>query len=237
MPLSNDGSVVEFLSYEGTFTATNGVANGVASTDIGQAETSSTTIGDSLQRLAGDTWDAPRAETKGASNVVAAPAPNARINEFHYDNTGTDVGEFIEIRTDAGDDVSNLQIDLYNGSNGETYNTILVAGLTMTTDGTYDYYVADLPTNGLQNGAPDGIALSNSGTVIEFLSYEGDFTANDGVASGVASTDIGQEEPGSTAIGDSLQRLAGDTWDAPRAETKGAANTTAIPRPDQRVPL
>ena len=156
--LSNGGQLIEFLSYEGDFTGVGGAADGVASTDIGVAEGSSTPTGFSLQRNDDDTWDAPREETKGLANDFVAP-PNARINEFHYDNTGTDVGEFIEIRTDAGDDVSNLQIDLYNGSNGETYNTIQVAGLAMTTDGTYDYYVVDLPTNGLQNGAPDGIAF------------------------------------------------------------------------------
>lgn len=47
-----DGSnkVVEFLSYEGTFMATNGPAEGLMSEDIGKVESGSTAIGLSLQR-------------------------------------------------------------------------------------------------------------------------------------------------------------------------------------------
>jgi len=44
-------SVIQFLSYEGAITATNGAANGMTSTDIGVAETSSTPIDESLQLI------------------------------------------------------------------------------------------------------------------------------------------------------------------------------------------
>ena len=45
-----NGGVVQFLSYEGTFTATEGPANGMSSTDIGVAEDNGTTaVGKSLQ--------------------------------------------------------------------------------------------------------------------------------------------------------------------------------------------
>ena len=46
-----------------------------------------------------------------------------RINEIHYDNAGGDTGEFIEIRVEAGADISGLSVELYNGSNGTVYNT------------------------------------------------------------------------------------------------------------------
>ena len=36
---------------------------------------------------------------------------DARINEFHYDNAGTDVGEFVEIRVSEGQDASGLLIE------------------------------------------------------------------------------------------------------------------------------
>jgi hypothetical protein len=39
------------LSYEGSFTATNGPANGMTSTDIGIAEESNAVIGSSLQLI------------------------------------------------------------------------------------------------------------------------------------------------------------------------------------------
>jgi len=58
----------------------------------------------------------------------------------------------------------------------------------------------------VQNGAPDGIALLGPGAaVIQFLSYEGTFTATDGPANGLLSQDIGQLETNGTAPGTSLQ--------------------------------
>ena len=45
------GSVVQFLSYESSFTAMSGVAEGMISSDIGVAETSSTSPGYSLQLM------------------------------------------------------------------------------------------------------------------------------------------------------------------------------------------
>ncbi len=43
-------------------------------------------------------------------------AQNAWINEFHYDNTGTDVNEFVEIVIEnAGTyTLSDFRVDLYN---------------------------------------------------------------------------------------------------------------------------
>ncbi|RUA05833.1 MAG: hypothetical protein DSY38_05225 [Fusobacteria bacterium] len=43
------GTVVQFLSYEGSFEATDGPANGMTSTDIGVSEPGSTNVGYSLQ--------------------------------------------------------------------------------------------------------------------------------------------------------------------------------------------
>ncbi len=72
--VSNAGNIVQFLSYEGTVTATNGVAAGMSSTDVGVRESSSTPLGYSLQ-LAGEgtqysdfTWQSVAANTTGAVN-------------------------------------------------------------------------------------------------------------------------------------------------------------------------
>ena len=92
--------------------------------------------------------------TVTVADVLELPEVTARINEIHYDNAGTDQGEFIEIRVAAGDDASYLSVVLYNGSNGTAYGTLAVADGTMTSDGTWDYYVIALPANGLQNGRP-----------------------------------------------------------------------------------
>ena len=72
--VDNNGNLVQFLSYEGAFGATDGPANGIISIDIGVSEPSSTPIGFSLQ-LAGSgseyadfVWSEADAETPNASN-------------------------------------------------------------------------------------------------------------------------------------------------------------------------
>ncbi|MEL6586284.1 MAG: lamin tail domain-containing protein, partial [Pseudomonadota bacterium] len=165
--------------------------------------------------------------TPGAANGAAPVVFDGRLNEVHYDDAGADEGEFIEVRVTAGGDVSQASVVLYNGNGGGTYGAVAaLAGVTPTTDGTFDYYVLDAAALGgsIQNGAPDGFALVNGTDVVEFLSYEGAFTATDGPAAGMTSVDIGVSEPGSTPEGLSLQRNADGTWRGPDAETPGASN-------------
>lgn len=154
------------------------------------------------------------------------------VNEFHYDNASTDQGEFFELAGTAGTDLSGWTLELHNGSNGSVYNTISLSGILGDEVNGFGFATVDLPTNGIQNGGPDGFALvDNNGSVVEFLSYEGSFTTNQGAAAGMTSTDIGVRESGGTPVGQSLQRVGdGDsaasfTWAAPQANTKGAANT------------
>ncbi len=122
---------------------------------------------------------------------------------------------------------------LYNGTGGATYGTTTTFSETITDLGSgYGVVVVNYPSNGLQNGSPDGMALvDDSNTVIQFLSYEGAFAATGGPANGLTSTDIGVSEDGTGAAGDSLQ-LTGTgtiyedfTWAADAASTFGAANT------------
>jgi predicted extracellular nuclease len=200
--VDDGGTAVEFLSYEGSFIAVGGPANGMTSTDVGVAEGSSTAIGESLQ-LVGGVWTGPAANTRGQLNDAPPPAPTVFISEVHYDNSGADAGEFVEVTGDAGDDLAGWSIVLYNGNGGASYNTI----------------------NLIQNGSPDGLALvDGGGTVIEFLSYEGSFIAVGGPANGMTSVDIGVSEPGSTPIGQSLQ-LIGGTWTGPAPESPGDLNS------------
>lgn len=153
------------------------------------------------------------------------------INEFHYDNTGTDTGEFIEIAGPAGTDLTGWSIVLYNGNGGAPYDTQLLNGTIADQGNGFGTVVVNYPSNGIQNGSPDGIALvDDTGAVIQFLSYEGSFTGVGGPANGLTSTDIGVNEPGSDPVGLSLQltgsgTVAADfTWTAPAAQTPGAAN-------------
>ncbi|WP_187176818.1 DUF5689 domain-containing protein [Algoriphagus sp. AK58] len=161
----------------------------------------------------------------------SAQAQQVFINEIHYDNSGTDTGEAIEIAGPAGTDLTGWSIVLYNGANGAVYNTRTLSGSIPDSGNGFGFVVASYPTDGIQNGSPDGIALINNGTVVQFLSYEGTFTAVGGPANGLISTDIGVTEPGTTPVGFSLQ-LSGTgkeytdfTWQAAATNTFGAINT------------
>lgn len=165
--------------------------------------------------------------------MVAGTTSTTFINEVHYDNNGTDVGEFIEVVAIAGTDLTGWSIVLYNGNGGATYDTDLLSTAIVTTVGGRDFYVINYPANGIQNGSPDGFALvDSSGNVVQFLSYEGVFAATNGPAAGLTSTNIGVSELGTETPGLSLQltgagSTAGDfVWGlAPITATAGAANT------------
>jgi DNA/RNA endonuclease G (NUC1) len=170
---------------------------------------------------------APRLATIGA-----AALPAVRISELHYDNAGTDAGEAIEISGPAGTDLTGWQLILYNGNGGASYNTRALSGTIPATCTSRGVVVLNYPVDGIQNGSPDGIALVDpSGSVTEFLSYEGTFTAVGGPANGVASTDIGVTETSTTPTGQSLQRNGSAVWSAPGANTFGACNDDDEPPP------
>lgn len=152
-------------------------------------------------------------------------ASSVFLNEIHYDNTGTDVGEFVEVANPTGADLTGWSIVLYNGNGGASYDTRSLSGSAAFTTLTY-------ATNGIQNGSPDGVALVDAaGAVVQFLSYEGSFVAVGGPAGGLTSTDIGVAEAGSEVAGQSLQLTGtgstyGDfAWTGPMTATSGAANS------------
>jgi len=96
--------------------------------------------------------------------------------------------------------------------------------LTQSCDASNCYYVLD--SISIQNGAPDGIAISGPSGLIEFFSYEGTFTASSGIASGAASVNVGLAESSATTVNGSIERTAGGTWASnPNANTKGTVNS------------
>jgi DNA/RNA endonuclease G (NUC1) len=317
------GQVVEFLSYEGVFAATNGPANGLTSTDIGVSEAGTEPAGASLQRHSDGSWTGPIASTFGTCNdndgtappppvvasltvtpatatvvvgattafsaaafdatqqpitgvtfswttsdptiatvnaggvatgvaagdaTITAAAPNGvsasaalhvnaattpgfpdtRFSELHYDNVGVDTGEAIEIEGPAGMDVTGWSVVLYDGNGGAAYNTQTLSGAIPATCAPRGVIVVNYPSNGIQNGSPDGMALVDAtGHVVEFLSYEGTFTAVGGPADGVTSTDIIASES-SVPVGVSLQRDSFNHW-ALGTNTFGACNAAGAP--------
>lgn len=165
-----------------------------------------------------------------------APSAGASlfINEIHYDNDGSDVDEGIEIAGAAGTNLSGWSLELYNGGSGSVYNTIDLGDIGgVIADQQNGFGTLFFGISGIQNGAPDGMALVDNGNnVVQFLSYEGSFTASGGTADGLLSMDIGVSELPGTPLGHSLQ-LEGNgrqyedfSWvAAPIANTRGDINT------------
>lgn len=130
------------------------------------------------------------------------------INEIHYDNAGTDTGEAVEIAGPAGTDLTGWALLLYNGNDGAVYTTTALNGVIPNQQNGFGTRFFPYPVDAIQNGAPDGLALVNpANIVIQFLSYEGTFTAVGEAANGLLSTDIGVSETELTLIGYSLQLL------------------------------
>ena len=164
-----------------------------------------------------------------AACILVARTSSAQqvfINEIHYDNNSTDVGEFVEVAGPVGTDLSDYQLVFYNGANGTEYETVNLSG-TIGVE-----RVRSFPVAGIQNGSPDGIALFDiaGATLVQFLSYEGTFTANEGPANGETSVDIGVNETGNTPVGSSLQLIGSGetydefTWSVPSPDSPGSTN-------------
>ena len=174
----------------------------------------------------------------GGGTGIGGPAPGAAvwINEIHYDNLGNDTGEFVEIAGPTGLSLNGWTLVGYNGTGGRAYKTVTLFGTIQEQQNGLGVLAFDF--GGLQNGAPDGMALvDNGGNLIQFISYEGHFTAGDGPANGIVSTDIGSDEAGTTPVGHSLQltgsgrRASEFHWTGPRAVTRGHLNAGQEFRP------
>ena len=125
---------------------------------------------------------------------------------------------------------------LFNGFNDSVYNTVALTGTLADSGSNFGFLVIDFPANGIQNGAPDGMALiDNNGVCVELLSYEGRLSPNSGPCSEFLAVDIGVAEittssGGSTVIGSSLQRVGTGSvgpdfeWSGPLPNTKAQIN-------------
>jgi endonuclease/exonuclease/phosphatase family metal-dependent hydrolase len=189
-----------------------------------------------LTAVAGGLWIPPgesfdlRVSFVPDGNAVPPPA-DVFINEFHYDNTSDDVGEFVEIAVAPGfaGGLSDISLLLYNGSNGEVYGTHALNGFTLGTTTSSGYRLFHKSIPGIQNGPPDGFALVNTATsqVLQFLSYEGTVTATAGPAQGMVSTSIGVSQNGSEPPGFAALGLTGSGALAADFTWAKAAITTA----------
>lgn len=144
----------------------------------------------------------------GPSGITS---PDVFINEFHYDNTGADAGEFVEIAvsskfTGVPGDISLL---LYNGADGATYG--IAHALSTFTQGTTSggHTLYSKLITGIQNGNPDGFALVVGGVLTQTISYGGSFVGTSGVATGRTFTDIGVRQTSTETAGQFALGLTG----------------------------
>ncbi len=168
----NELTIIDFLSWEGAFTANGGAIDGAMSVDIIVDEQPAPADGNSLQLTDGGTgapghgffWTDPSAHSRGMINsgqtITNTTTPSTPwINEIHYDDSGADANEGIEIAGPAGLDLSNYCIQPYNGNGGGPAGSeISLRGSTIPDEGN-GFGAIWIPINSLQNGAPDGIAF------------------------------------------------------------------------------
>ena len=150
------------------------------------------------------------------------------INEIDYDQVGADTAGFIEIENIGSAEVSldGIAVVLVNGGDGVEYGRKALSGtlapgarLVVDVDG--------------QNGAPDGVALidTGSGALLDALSYEGAITsATIGGATYdlVEGTVLPVEVADSNTVDGSLARIP-DGRDTDDAAADWVFTTTATP--------
>ena len=167
--------------------------------------------------------------TDGGGGPIAS---DPWINELHYDNSGLDTGEFVEVAGPAGLDLLGWRLVFYNGNSGLEYQTINMSGVFADQGGCVGALAFAM--QGIQNGSPDGIALVDpAGVVLSFLSYEGSMVAGDGPAAGQTSVDMGVGESGATPAGTSLQLVGIGADPASFSWTGGSPETPGLPNNGQ----
>ncbi|MGV3709215.1 MAG: DNA/RNA non-specific endonuclease [Gemmatimonas sp.] len=161
--LVNGGVVVEFISYGGTMTASNGPAAGLTSVDIGVKESSTTPVGHSLKRNGAGVWSAPSANSFGTCNDDGGTPPPAAV-----------VASVVVTPASASVEIGATQqfTAVARDSSNNTIN-----GVTFTWAST-NTSAASVSTSGLATGvalgasnitatAPNGVVGTASMTVVE----------------------------------------------------------------------
>ena len=159
--------VVEFLSYEGTLTATGGPASGMTSVDVGVSESFTTPIGFSLQRggtggaAAAFTWQSELAATPGQPNTgqtldgCTAGPPAAPTGLLAIGNDG-EVGLVWNANSEPDLDGYNVHRSIVSGGPYSQVNGALVTGTAYDDSAvvnatTYFYVVTAVNLSGMES--------------------------------------------------------------------------------------
>ncbi|MCF2870789.1 Hint domain-containing protein [Octadecabacter sp. G9-8] len=144
--------------------------------------------------------------------------PDPYVSEMKY--LGGATLDFVEVAVDAGTDVSDIFVTIYN-PNGSV-RTVNGLGSSVTTQYGKDIYVISTSTSGTFNGLnkSGGVALEQGGSLLSFSSFDDGAVVNatSGIASGQSSTQVG-----SAGAGSSLETLdGGATYTTQTSPTSGA---------------
>lgn len=152
----------------------------------------------------------------------APPSPGEAklvVNEIDYDQVGADSGGFVEIHNSGAGaaDLTGLAVVFIDGADGAEYLRKPLSGSLAA--GAYLVVAADP-----QNGAPDGVALvdTGSGATVDALSYEGS------IAGLVEGTPLPAATADSNTVTGSLARFP-DGADTDDAATDWTFTTTITP--------
>ena len=190
----------------------------------------------------------------GTNPILADAAPRLIINEVDYDQIGTDTTEFVELLNKGTNTInlSHYALAFINGANNLEYLRVALNGVVssgqylvvastnlsgIATGARVLYFPAG--ENSVQNGAPDGLALINTGalTIYDVFCYEGAMTAANingfsGTHSLVEGTALSAAIADSNTINGSLARLPDGTdndnaaadWNFTTTPTPGGPN-------------
>ncbi|MDD3715761.1 MAG: hypothetical protein PHX07_01210 [Candidatus Marinimicrobia bacterium] len=152
--------------------------------------------------------------------------PQAWINEVHYDNTGTDVDEFVEVVVACPENCSlgDLTLYMYNGFDGRPYCLECVIDFVPGERiGPYQFYT--WYQGGIQNDM-EGMILVYHDTLVDIIAYEGSFYGTHEPALGLLFPDVGVAETASSPLGGSiyLSGFPGDPWVYSTEATPGNPN-------------
>ncbi|MFK7946157.1 MAG: lamin tail domain-containing protein [Saprospiraceae bacterium] len=149
--LSYQGTLLEFISYEGTLTATNGDASGVTSVDVGVSESSSGITGISIQRTGvcsgvcpnGLTWTGPTTESPGTINTNQLP-----VELLYF--TAKASNQMTILTWATASEENNAYFEVQHSINGINFETIgKVEGAGTTYDIQEYLFIDENPINGV----------------------------------------------------------------------------------------
>lgn len=157
---------------------------------------------------------------------ICMALPHAWINEIHYDNSGSDRNEFVEVIVESPEEyyLGDLALYMYNGYDGMPYCLDTVDEFDLgDREGPFQIYTWF--QRGIQNDT-EGMILVFKDTLVDILAYEGTFTGNNPPAQGEIFPDIGIYETGSGPDTNSIYLLGmpGSSWQYGPA-TPGELNT------------